>query len=266
MCFGWTGAYHRSVEDWSSSVWTGKKDGFELQDNTFFLRICRFSCCSGACKREAWAWAWQKFHDPLVNWTSHWMLHNSKKWKKATVSLATGSKSERLRWDPQEICFFFFAGASPCKHGVFLKPWAWGRQKCPQIQDLPKMEWWFGSRNWKMGHLASEVGEIFHEAIAVGPWIYQADKSDDDMPKLSVALASKELTETYWDTCHASVAGETGGRGVHLAWVKTLRWFFAEDSQINWMIDWATLMAAIFPLLQKIGGRRLVATKSAEAR
>lgn len=41
-----------------------------------------------------------------------------------------------------------------------------------------------------MGHLASEV-----EAIAVGPWVYQADKSDDDMPKLSVA--SKELTETY---------------------------------------------------------------------
>lgn len=36
MCFGWAGAYHRSVEDWSSSVWTGKKDGFELQDDTSF--------------------------------------------------------------------------------------------------------------------------------------------------------------------------------------------------------------------------------------
>lgn len=36
MCFEWAGAYHRSVEDWSSSVWTGKKNGFELQDDTSF--------------------------------------------------------------------------------------------------------------------------------------------------------------------------------------------------------------------------------------
>lgn len=139
MCFGWTGAYHRSVEDWSSSVWTGKKDGFELQDNTFFLRICRFSCCSGACKREAWAWAWQKFHDPLVNWTSHWMLHNSKKWKKATVSLATGSKSERLRWDPQEICFFFFSLVLPLASMVFFSnPELGGGKSVPRSRTFQK--------------------------------------------------------------------------------------------------------------------------------
>lgn len=260
MCFGWAGAYHRSVEDWSSSVWTGKKDGFELQDDTSFSWESAGFLVAGLAKER-------HGHEHGRNSMTPWAIGHHI----GCFIIRKSGKKQLFLW-PQAVkakdygeirrrFVFFFAGASPCKHGVFLKPWAWGRQKCPQIQDLPKMEWWFGSRNWKMGHLASEV-----EAIAVGPWVYQADKSDDDMPKLSVALTSKELTETYWDTCHASVAGETGGRGVHLAWVKTLRWFFAEDSQINWMIDWATLMAAIFPLLQKIGGRRLVATKSAEAR
>ena len=158
--------------------------------------------------------------------------------------------------------FFFFSLVLPLASMVFFSNLSLGEAKMsPRSRTFQR---WNDDLDPEIGRWATWLRKL--RRLRWGLGFYQADKSDDDMPKLSVALTSKELTETYWDTCHASVAGETGGRGVHLAWVKTLRWFFAEDSQINWMIDWATLMAAIFPLLQKIGGRRLVATKSAEAR